>query len=153
MLFKHSPRQLQKWKASQKLWRTSSRLSYNSAPVQCSSSEFLMHQAQITSHINNVLGSHASFGTKAASFLRARQPVLASGAQLTTNVRVMAADAPFPTIAEMVEDLVKSLDHVAWYVRFFVWHCRLLVCCRRSEGASHVFPSMSVPEFCIHPMP
>ena len=48
----------------------------------------------------------AAFAKKAVSFLAVRQPVAASGAQLTTNVRVMASGEPFPTIAGMVEDLV-----------------------------------------------
>ena len=56
------------------------------------------------------LSKSAAFAKKAASFLRARQPVAASGAQLTTNVRVMASDEPFPTIAGMVEDLVYILQ-------------------------------------------
>lgn len=69
-------------------------------------------EAQITSYMANMqhLSKSAAFAKKAASFLRARQPVAASGAQLTTNVRVMASDEPFPTIAGMVEDLERRRD-------------------------------------------
>jgi len=46
----------------------------------------------------------------AMKFLALRQPVLSSGPQLTTNVRVAASDEPFPTIASMVEDLGRKRD-------------------------------------------
>ncbi len=45
---------------------------------------------------------------RSASFLSELQPVLANGLQLTTNVRVTASDEPFPTVAAMVEDLVRN---------------------------------------------
>ena len=80
--------------------------------VACVKTRDLVHKAQITSYMANMqhLSKSAAFAKKAASFLRARQPVAASGAQLTTNVRVMASDEPFPTIAGMVEDLVYILQ-------------------------------------------
>ena len=80
--------------------------------VVCVKTQDLVHKAQITSYMANMqhLSKSAAFAKKAASFLRARQPVAASGAQLTTNVRVMASDEPFPTIAGMVEDLVYILQ-------------------------------------------
>jgi len=43
-------------------------------------------------------------------FLALGQPVLSSGPQLTTNVRIMASDEPFPTVASMVEDLERRRD-------------------------------------------
>jgi len=80
--------------------------------VACVKTRDLVRKAQITSYMANMqhLSKSAAFAKKAASFLRARQPVAASGAQLTTNVRVMASDEPFPTIAGMVEDLVYILQ-------------------------------------------
>lgn len=43
-------------------------------------------------------------------FLAAVQPVLPSGPQLTTNVRVAASVEPFPTVAAMVEDSERKRD-------------------------------------------
>lgn len=75
-------------------------------------------EAQITRHANNFL--HAvRFGlgvnpstslAKSVGFLAASQPVLPSGPQLTTNVRIMASDEPFPTMAAMVEQLERQRD-------------------------------------------
>lgn len=44
------------------------------------------------------------------AFFALGQPVLSSGRQLATNVRVMASDEPFPTVASMVEDLERKRD-------------------------------------------
>jgi len=74
-------------------------------------------EAMITRQANNFLHSVVdslprNIASKGASvgFLSSRQPVLASGTQLTTNVRVMASDEPFQTIASMVEDLERDRD-------------------------------------------
>ena len=43
---------------------------------------------------------------KSSSFLKFHQPVETGGLAPVTNVRVIAAEEPFPTVAGMVEDLV-----------------------------------------------
>jgi hypothetical protein len=43
---------------------------------------------------------------QSSSFLKLHQPVETGGLAPVTNVRVMAAEEPFPTVAGMVEDLV-----------------------------------------------
>merc|ERR1711904_361284 len=52
------------------------------------------------------------FLTKSASpgLLSASQPALASGLQLTTNVRVAASDEPFLTVTSLVEDMERNRD-------------------------------------------
>lgn len=77
-------------------------------------------EAQITRHANNFLhtarygfdGGHSTFPSKvtSAGFLSASQPVLSSGLQLTTNVRVRAGEEPFQTVAALVEDLERRRD-------------------------------------------
>lgn len=75
-------------------------------------------EAQVTQQINGLVhamkfGSVARSsnpGPKAATFLQSRQPVLPSGPQLTTNVRIMASDEPFPTVGAMVEDMERRRD-------------------------------------------
>ena len=68
-------------------------------------------KAQITRYANNLLHS-VGVGVpfqklrQAAGLLSASQPVVASGPQLTTNVRVAASEEPFYTVAELVEDMV-----------------------------------------------
>lgn len=59
------------------------------------------------------LGSspHALFSkTASAGFLSSRQPVLASGLQLTTNVRIAASEEPFYTVSSLVEDMERRRD-------------------------------------------
>ena len=72
-------------------------------------------KAEITKHVNVLVhaqkyGLGASPGglMEGTQFLALGQPVVSSGLQLTTNVRVMASDEPFPTVASMVEDVVCS---------------------------------------------
>jgi len=77
-------------------------------------------EAQITQHTSRLL--HAlKFGlgaspraavarSRSIGFLSAGQPILASGHQLTTNVRVMASGEPFYTVASMVEGLERRRD-------------------------------------------
>lgn len=75
-------------------------------------------EAQLTQQVSNMLrtmrfgsvGSSSPSLARSASLLSGRQPALASGLQLTTNVRIGASDEPFPTIASMVEDLERSRD-------------------------------------------
>ena len=52
------------------------------------------------------LGASPSQQQKSAGFLSARQQSSLAGFPAATNIRVMASDEPFPTIASMVEDLV-----------------------------------------------
>ena len=78
----------------------------------------LVCQAQVAQHVNNFIHSvRSSSGAgfpaffskpRSTAFLSASEPVLASGLPLTTNVRVMAAEQSFHTVASMVEDLVYS---------------------------------------------
>lgn len=69
---------------------------------------------QITRHANNFLhaAQYGTFSSKAmsAGLLSAAQPVLPSGLQLTTNVRVSASEEPFQTVASLVEDLERRRD-------------------------------------------
>merc|ERR1719326_2091636 len=72
-------------------------------------------EAHVTQFVNTLIhalkfGSVTSATPESIAFLSARQPVLPSGPQLTTNVRVMASEEPFPTIAAMVEDLERNRD-------------------------------------------
>jgi len=75
-------------------------------------------EAQVTRYANNVLHSVGSgSGLQAlprtspvAGFLSASQPVLPSGPQLTTNVRVSASEEPFYTVAALVEDMERQRD-------------------------------------------
>lgn len=87
-------------------------------------------EAQITNYITNLqhVSKSAAFTKKAVSFLAVRQPVAASGPQLTTNVRVMASGEPFPTIASMVEDLERRRDAGESVVRAKIleWELQLL---------------------------
>lgn len=74
-------------------------------------------EAQIVRHVNACL--HAlKFGPRAGQakllagsvgFLSAQLPLSQSGSQLTTNVRVMASEEPFNTVASMVADAVRML--------------------------------------------
>jgi hypothetical protein len=77
-------------------------------------------EAQITRHANNFLHT-ARYGldasahgvpskTSSAGLLSASQPVLSSGLQLTTNVRVAASAEPFHTVSSLVEDLERRRD-------------------------------------------
>lgn len=72
-------------------------------------------EAQITRYANNLLHS-VGVGVpfqklhQAAGLLSASQPVVASGPQLTTNVRVAASEEPFYTVAELVEDMERQRD-------------------------------------------
>jgi len=84
-------------------------------------------EAQISRHLPNLLhavklgiGTNpAAFHLRARSvgFMHAKQPVLASGPQLTTNVRIMASEEPFHTIASMVEDMERRRDTSEDFVR------------------------------------
>lgn len=59
------------------------------------------------------LSQHASVSSslmKSSSFLKLHQPVETGGLAPVTNVRVMAAEEPFPTVAGMVEDLARKRD-------------------------------------------
>lgn len=75
-------------------------------------------EAQIMRHTNNFLhavrfglGTNPSTSlVRSTGLLAANQPVLASGPQLTTNVRIMASDEPFPAVAGMVENLERQRD-------------------------------------------
>jgi hypothetical protein len=98
---------------------------------------FLLAQAEITRQVNGLARSqkHAlssisgrAFTTGGSTkFLAVAQPVLPSGPQLTTNVRVAASAEPFPTVVAMVEDSVcVSLS----------WLCDLGVLRRASVGVA-----------------
>lgn len=63
--------------------------------------------AQVAQHVNYFV--HA-VKARSTGFLSAAVPVLASGLPLTTNVRVMAAEQSFHTMASMVEDLERKRD-------------------------------------------
>jgi len=74
-------------------------------------------EAEITKLVNVFVhaqkyGLGASPGglMEGTQFLALGQPVVSSGLQLTTNVRVMASDEPFPTVASMVEDVERKRD-------------------------------------------
>jgi len=74
-------------------------------------------EAEITKQVDAVvhaqrygLGANPGGLMEGTQFLGFGQPVLSSGTQLTTNVRVMASDEPFPTVASMVEDLERKRD-------------------------------------------
>lgn len=77
-------------------------------------------EAQVAQHVNNFVHSvRSSSGAgfpafflkpRSTTFLSASEPVLASGLPLTTNVRVMAAEQSFHTVASMVEDLERKRD-------------------------------------------
>lgn len=49
----------------------------------------------------------AKFLAGSVGFLSAQLPLSQSGSQLTTNVRVMASEEPFNTVASMVADAVR----------------------------------------------
>lgn len=76
-------------------------------------------EVQVARHGNSILhtamfgnvGTHA-FLPKSASpgLLSASQPALASGLQLTTNVRVAASEEPFHTVSALVEDMERRRD-------------------------------------------
>jgi len=75
-------------------------------------------EAQIVRHVNACLhalkfgpsASQATFLAGSTGFLNAQLPLPQSGSQLTTNVRIMASEEPFSTVASMVADLVCMLS-------------------------------------------
>jgi hypothetical protein len=73
-------------------------------------------EAQITRYTNNLLHSVRvgaplqQLPRQAAGLLSASQPMVASGPQLTTNVRVAASEEPFYTVAALVEDMERQRD-------------------------------------------
>lgn len=74
-------------------------------------------EAQIVRHVNACLhalkfgprAGQATLLTGSIGFLSAQLPLPQSGSQLTTNVRVMASEEPFNTVASMVADVVSML--------------------------------------------
>ena len=74
-------------------------------------------EAQIVRHVNACLhalkfgarAGQATFLAGSIGFLSAQLPLPQSGSQLTTNVRVMASEEPFHTVASMVADVVCML--------------------------------------------
>lgn len=75
-------------------------------------------EAQIVRHVNACLhalkfgpsASQATFLAGSTGFLNAQLPLPQSGSQLTTNVRIMASEEPFSTVASMVADLERRRD-------------------------------------------
>jgi len=75
-------------------------------------------EAQIVRHVNACLhalkfgprAGQATLLTGSIGFLSAQLPLPQSGSQLTTNVRVMASEEPFNTVASMVADVERRRD-------------------------------------------
>lgn len=75
-------------------------------------------EAQIVRHVNACLhalkfgarAGQATFLAGSIGFLSAQLPLPQSGSQLTTNVRVMASEEPFHTVASMVADVERRRD-------------------------------------------
>lgn len=75
-------------------------------------------EAQIVRHVNACLhalkfgprAGQAKFLAGSVGFLSAQLPLPSSGSQLTTNVRVMASEEPFNTVASMVADAERRRD-------------------------------------------
>jgi len=75
-------------------------------------------EAQIVRHVNACLhalkfgprAGQATFLAGSIGFLSAQLPLPQSGSQLTTNVRVMASEEPFNSVASMVVDVERRRD-------------------------------------------
>ena len=52
--------------------------------------------------------SDAKMNALSLRFLTEAQPVFERGPQLTTNVKIMASEESFPTVASIVEDMVSQ---------------------------------------------
>ena len=101
----------------------------NEAEVLCAlhtrDAEKCSAEARLTAYINGLMRSlghrliqrpqkHVadSKGATGTRFVEiAKQPVLSTGLQLATNLRVMASEAAFPKVEDLVEDMVSALHH------------------------------------------
>merc|ERR1712224_1028103 len=91
-------------------------------------SELEAQIAHTSSNLLAALGASPAQQQKSVGFLSARQENSLAGFPAATNIRVMASDEPFPTIASMVEDLEHKRDASESLIRkrIFEWELKML---------------------------